>query len=97
MTETSHLGLPLLAPAQAQKHVTVNEALTRLDAMVQLRVISTSLATPPSSAIEGDCYGVPVGAVNDWAGRDGEEIDLSLMQLKQTLAKGHAGLSSKIC
>lgn len=72
MTETSHLGLPLLAPAQAQKHVTVNEALTRLDAMVQLRLISTSLATPPSSAVEGDCYGVPMGAVNDWAGREGQ-------------------------
>ena len=32
MTDTSQLGLPLLEPAQAQKHVTVNEALVRLDA-----------------------------------------------------------------
>ncbi len=35
MTDTTRLGLPLLAPAQAQKHVTVNEALGRLDAVVR--------------------------------------------------------------
>ena len=28
---TARLGLPLLQPAQAQKHVTVNDALVRLD------------------------------------------------------------------
>ena len=31
MTETARLKLPLLAAAQSQKHVTVNEALTILD------------------------------------------------------------------
>jgi len=72
MTETSHLNLPLLAPAQAQKHVTVNEALTRLDAMVQLRLISTSATTPPLSNVEGDCYALPTGAVNEWAGQSGK-------------------------
>ena len=33
---TPHLGLPLLAAGQAQKHVTHNEALTLLDALAQL-------------------------------------------------------------
>ena len=33
---TARLGLPLLQPAQAQKHVTVNEALMRLDGLVNL-------------------------------------------------------------
>ncbi len=33
---TPHLGLPLIAASQAQKHVTHNEALGLLDALVQL-------------------------------------------------------------
>ncbi|NND41100.1 MAG: DUF2793 domain-containing protein, partial [Silicimonas sp.] len=36
MADTSRLGLPLLDPAQAQKHVTVNEAFLRLDALSQI-------------------------------------------------------------
>ena len=35
MASTAQLALPLVAPAQAQKHVTVNEALARLDAAAQ--------------------------------------------------------------
>ena len=35
-------------PAQAQKHVTVNEALARLDAVAQLRVISSEETIPPA-------------------------------------------------
>ena len=46
MTDTSNLTLPLLAAAQAQKHVTVNEALQRLDGVVQLTLRSRSEATP---------------------------------------------------
>lgn len=72
MTDTTNLTLPLLAASQAQKHVTVNEALTRLDGVVQLRLRSRSLTTPPGAVLEGECFGVPPGAVNDWAGHDGE-------------------------
>lgn len=71
MTDTMNLTLPLLAASQAQKHVTVNEALTRLDGVVQLRLRSRSLTTPPGAVLEGECFGVPPGAVNDWAGHDG--------------------------
>ena len=35
---TTHLLLPYILAAQAQKHVTHNEALRLLDAMVQLSV-----------------------------------------------------------
>ena len=38
MSETVHLGLPVIAAAQAQKHVTHNEALRILDALVMLSV-----------------------------------------------------------
>ena len=46
MARTAQLGLPLVMPAQAQKHVTVNEALVRLDAAAQLRVISSVVGEP---------------------------------------------------
>lgn len=72
MARTAHLNLPLLMPAQAQKHVTVNEALVRLDALTQLRVISSVLAEPPASAAEGAGYLVPGGAAGDWAGKAGQ-------------------------
>lgn len=72
MTDTAKLNLPLLAPAQAQKHVTVNEALARVDAAVQLSVLSRELAMPPVTAAEGDAWVVAPASVNDWAGRDGQ-------------------------
>lgn len=70
MAETGNLGLPLLAPSQAQKHVTVNEALSRLDGLTQLRLMSVATGTPPAAA-EGMAWGVPAGATGDWAGQDG--------------------------
>ncbi|ASP23570.1 ribonuclease III (plasmid) [Antarctobacter heliothermus] len=66
------LSLPYLLPAQAQKHVTHNEALGRLDVAVQLAVIARDLAVPPADPGQGDRYLVPAGASGDWAGRDGE-------------------------
>jgi hypothetical protein len=66
------MSLPLLAPAQAQKHVTVNEALARIDGLAQLTLASTGVVTPPVAAPEGEVYAVPPGAVNDWSGQDGK-------------------------
>jgi hypothetical protein len=72
MTETSQLKLPLLQPSQAQKHVTVNEALLRLDAVAQLRLLSRSLIEPPAVVAEGAVYAVPASPVNAWAGQAGK-------------------------
>lgn len=72
MSETARLSLPLLMPSQAQKHVTVNEALLRLDALSQLVLCSRSVSTPPASPGEGDCYAVPTGANGDWSGQGGK-------------------------
>lgn len=72
MSETSQLGLPLLQPAQAQKHVTVNEALVKLDGLTQLTLSAVGVTTPPLAAVDGEAYGVGIGAVNEWAGRGGE-------------------------
>jgi hypothetical protein len=62
--------MPLIMPSQAQKHVTHNEALQRLDALVQLSVISRVIIDPPGGAAEGDTYVVPLGATGDWLGQE---------------------------
>jgi hypothetical protein len=72
MAETVRLGLPILAPAQAQKHVTVNEGLARLDALVQLSMVGVDIVVPPVSPAEGEIYGVGVAATGAWTGRDGQ-------------------------
>lgn len=70
MTETYHLSLPLVAAAQAQKHVTVNAALAKLDALAQLRVVSAVVTTPPGGVLDGQSYIVPAGASGAWAERE---------------------------
>jgi hypothetical protein len=46
---TTHLLLPYILAAQAQKHVTHNEALRLLDGLVQLSVLDRDLTAPPGS------------------------------------------------
>ncbi|MFV2092650.1 MAG: DUF2793 domain-containing protein [Hyphomicrobiales bacterium] len=69
---TSNLSLPYLAAAQAQKHVTVNDSLRALDAIVQLSVLDRDLTTPPASPADGDRYIVGASATGAWAGKDGQ-------------------------
>lgn len=72
MTRTYQHGLPLVEAGQAQKHVTVNEALARLDAVSQLRVASATLSTPPGDAVDGQAYLVPPAATDAWADHEGD-------------------------
>lgn len=72
MAETATLKLPLVAAAQAQKHVTVNEALARIDAALQLSVVSRSVTMPPNTPEDGSVYLVPPGGVNEWDSQDGQ-------------------------
>lgn len=57
--QSARLGLPYLAAGQMQKHVTLNEALTRLDALVQLQVESRSTVEPPADPGDGSLFIVP--------------------------------------
>jgi len=61
MSQSTRLGLPYLAAAQAQKHVTVNESLLRLDALVQLSARSATTTAQPASPSDGDIYILPSG------------------------------------
>ncbi len=70
MAKTPHLNLPFISAAQAQKHVTHNEALKALDAIIHLSVLDRDLSTPPTSPNEGDRYIVANGASDDWGGQD---------------------------
>jgi len=67
---TTHLLLPYILASQAQKHVTHNEALRLLDAMVQLSVLDRDLTAPPASPADGDRYLVAASASGLWAGWD---------------------------
>ncbi|MCT4372254.1 DUF2793 domain-containing protein [Yangia mangrovi] len=68
---SANLSLPYLAPAQAQKHVTHNEALLRLDALVQLAVQSRTLPDPPAEPAPGARYLLPAAAGGAWSGQGG--------------------------
>ena len=61
---SSNLALPYLSPSQAQKHITHNEALQILDAVVQLAVLASDLGTPPAAVNTGARY--IVGASANW-------------------------------
>src|SRR5262245_30542356 len=71
MADSTHLAMPYLEAAQAQKHVTHNEALRVLDAVVMLCVLDRDLATPPGSPAEGDRYLVAPSPTGAWAGQAG--------------------------
>lgn len=68
---TLRCGLPLLQPAQAQKHVTVNDGLMRLDGLVNLVLQSVTVASPPVAVTDGQCWAVPFDAGGPWGGQAG--------------------------
>jgi hypothetical protein len=67
---TPRHALPFLFPGQAQKEAFVNEALARIDSLLQPVVLGEQAAPPPASQA-GDTYLVAAPASGEWAGRDG--------------------------
>lgn len=61
------LSLPYLMPAQAQKHVTHNQALQLLDALVQLRVSAFEAETPPPDPAPGAAFALGLSPTGAWA------------------------------
>lgn len=68
MTDTVNLALPFIEGGQAQKHVTHNEALRILDAVIQVAVLDASRAAPPASPAEGDRHIIALAATGAWSG-----------------------------
>lgn len=67
MPDTSaRLSLPYLLPAQAQKHVTHNEALARLDLLVQLAVEGFGVNAPPPLPTAGQIWALGAAATGGW-------------------------------
>ncbi len=72
MNDTPNLILPYILAAQSQKHVTHNEAIRALDALVQITALDRNLAAPPGSPAEGDRYIVAASPTGAWAGHAGK-------------------------
>jgi hypothetical protein len=53
------LQLPYLSAGQAQKHVTINEAVSALDGLIQIAVESATLAAQPAAPADGALYILP--------------------------------------
>lgn len=59
MSNSTNLALPYLAEGQAQKHVTLNETIRRLDAIVHLTVESCTTAAEPGAPADGQRFILP--------------------------------------
>jgi len=64
---SARLALPYLAAGQMQKHVTLNEALTRLDALVLTAVVSRTSTAQPADPDDCALWILPDGATGaEW-------------------------------
>lgn len=68
MATTTHLAITLVEQSQAQKEVTVNQALVRIDALMNSGAKSRNVNTPPGSPASGDVYIVGSSPTGVWAG-----------------------------
>ncbi len=69
---TLNLGLPYIAAAQAQKHVTHNAALDLADALINLSVLSRAISAPPAILANGARYILPVNPTGIFAEQGGK-------------------------
>jgi len=69
MTTTPNLGLPYIDAAQAQKHVTHNEAIRGLDALVQTAIVTRALSAAPTTPADGACYILAATGTGAWTGQ----------------------------
>ncbi|WGW06061.1 DUF2793 domain-containing protein [Tropicibacter oceani] len=72
MDISARLSLPYLLPSQAQKHVTHNAALERLDLLVQLTIEEFDASTPPSVPADGGIWALGAAPSGAWDGHADE-------------------------
>ena len=66
MSDTPNLVLPYIAAAQAQKHVTHNEALSLIDGLLQLSIVSRGLNVPPGTVVDGNRFLIGAAPTAEW-------------------------------
>ncbi len=76
MDVSNNLNLPFIMASQAQKHVTHNEAIRMLDALVNLSATAIT-PTPPANPIDGERYIVDASPTGIW---DGKEFSIAAWQ-----------------
>jgi hypothetical protein len=90
---TPRLDLPWLMPAQAQKHVTVNEALARLDMLVQASVLSRTITHQPPAPAEGEGYLLPDAPQGEMWSSQSEGVLMVFHEGVWTVIEPWAGLA----
>ena len=66
-SSTPRRQLPFLYSGQAQREFFVNEALSRIDMLLN-PVVEQVLSTPPETPVSGSCYIVGDQPTDDWIG-----------------------------
>jgi hypothetical protein len=66
---TARFALPFIASGQAQKELFHNEALARIDALLQPVVDAMLLNTPPAAPVPGQCWIVGAAPSGGWVGQ----------------------------
>lgn len=66
---TARHALPLIAPGQAQKELSHNEALTAIDMIAQPYALATNATVPPTSPAIGECWLLGISPTGAWAGQ----------------------------
>jgi len=69
MTNTNNLNIPLVVQSQAQKEVTINQAISMLEALQNRGVADKDLSVPPTSPVEGAAYIVAASPTGAWSGK----------------------------
>lgn len=69
---TPRLALPLLAAGQAQKEMSHNEALMRIDLSLHGSVAGFAANIPPASPAAGQCWILGAAPTGAWAGHPHE-------------------------
>jgi hypothetical protein len=74
---SARFALPFLQAGQAQKEITHNGAIDRIDALLQLAVASRALTEPPASPLPGTSWIIAADPGGAWNGRVGQIVTAS--------------------
>jgi hypothetical protein len=66
MIKTQHLSLPLLAANQAQKELSINEALVIIDALLNNYASKININNPPANVVNGELYIIGDAPTGEW-------------------------------